>query len=238
MSVAIKMSNISKNYGSKKVLKNINLSIDSGEIYGLIGRNGAGKTTIMKILLGLVVQTEGKVEFSEHNNQEARLTIGSIIESPTFFDNKTVYQNMAYIAKLYGVENYNEKIDSLLELVEMHNEKKSKIKTLSLGMRQKIAIATTLINDPDILILDEPINGLDPVAIAEIRAILKKTNKENGTTIFISSHILGEMQKLATKYGFIDKGALVKEITEQEVEEQGIDLENLALELMGVEING
>ena len=237
MSVAIKLNNISKNYGNKKVLQDISLNINKGEIYGLIGRNGAGKTTIMKILLGLIVQSNGSVDFGNQNPTEARLKIGSIIETPIFFDNKTVYQNMVYMAKLNGVEGYDKKIDDLLELVDLADEKKSKVKTLSLGMRQKAAIATSLLNNPEILILDEPINGLDPVAIAEVRNILKKVNKENGTTIFISSHILGEMQKLATRYGFINKGKLVKEITEQEVELQGIDLENFALELMGVEVH-
>lgn len=234
MKTAIKVENLSKHFGNKQVLEKISFTVNQGDIYGLIGRNGAGKTTIMKILLGLINQSSGSFELA--TKEDSICNVGSIIETPKFMDTRTVYQNMVYTAKLIGLTDYKTKIDELLTLVGMIQEKNNKVKKLSLGMRQKIAIAIALLGDPEILILDEPINGLDPVAIAEVRNILLNINKTKNTTIFISSHILGEMQKLATRYGFINNGKLVSEITEAEVEEKEIDLETLSLKLMGVEI--
>lgn len=238
MSNAIEIQNLSKKYGSKVILDNISLTIKKGEIYGLIGRNGAGKTTIMKIILGLVKRSSGKVALlDEKNIEDARLKTGSIIETPVFFDNKSAYKNLVYHAKLIGMKNYDAEINNILTMVGLSKEKDEAVKNFSLGMRQKLGIATALLNSPDLLILDEPINGLDPVAIVEVRNILRKINKEKGTTIFISSHILGELEKLVSKYGFIREGKLVEEITEADVVQKGTDLESYFIKLMGVDIN-
>lgn len=236
MDTVIKVQNLSKNYGSKKVIDGISFDLKEGEIYGLIGRNGAGKTTIMKILLGLTEKSTGDINILGSGvGGKGSLKIGSIIETPTFYENESAYDNMVHHALLIGMKNYKEEIDRLLDEMGLLSEKKNKVKKFSLGMKQKLGIAMAMMNNPKILILDEPINGLDPVAIAEVRKALKKIVQENKATILISSHILGEMQKLATRYGFIRDGKLVKEITEEEVESQGIDLEELSLKMMGVE---
>lgn len=238
MQSVITIQNLTKRYGKHTILDDVSLQIEKGEIYGLIGRNGAGKTTLMKILLGLSKATSGSVQLlGKENLDDARLKTGSIIETPTFFDKKSVYKNMVYHAKLIGFKDYDKAIMDLLDMVGLKTEKNRPAQKLSLGMRQKLGIAMALMNQPEILILDEPINGLDPVAIAEVRRILKRINQDKGTTIFISSHILGEMQKLATKYGFLVNGKIVEEISEKDVEEKGIDLEEYSLKLMGVNIN-
>lgn len=236
MAYAIEAEKLVKKYGKKVITDNVTIKVEEGEIYGLVGRNGAGKTSLMRLLLGLTTLNSGKVKLlGEDNLEQARLKTGAIIETPSFYDDMTVKQNLTFRAMLVGVTDIDNKIDELLNLVGLPKEKNSKIKTLSLGMRQKIGIATALINNPKLLILDEPINGLDPVAIVEVRRVLKKVNRENGTTILISSHILGEMEKLATRYGFIVDGKLVSEISAQEVQSKNIDLEKYALKMMGVE---
>lgn len=235
MENVIMVDNVSKHFGSKRAVDQISMTVQKGEIYGLIGRNGAGKTTFMRLLLGMMTPTSGSVRLS---GASGNAKIGSIIETPAFYDTLSAYKNLVYRAKLIGLKDYQGPIRKVLELMELWDEKDTKVKKYSLGMRQKLGIGAALLDEPDILILDEPINGLDPVAIAEVREILKKVNKENGTTILISSHILGEMEKLATKYGFIVKGKLVKELSEEEVKKKKIDLEAYSLEIMGGKING
>lgn len=229
---------LTKHFGKKIAVNNVSMCIKKGEIYGLIGRNGAGKTTYMKMLLGLIQSTSG--EFALLNNtdiEKARLKTGSIIETPTFYDKVSAYKNMVYRAKLLGIHKPDSKIKELSELVGLADVMNHPVKSFSLGMRQRLGIATTLLNDPELLILDEPINGLDPVAIAEVRHVLKKANVEKGVTILISSHILGELQKLATRYGFIVDGKLVSEISEKDIDEKNIDLETYSLKMMGVTID-
>ncbi|MEG0275940.1 MAG: ATP-binding cassette domain-containing protein [Coprobacillus sp.] len=227
--------NLTKKYGKKCAVNSISMEIKKGDIYGLIGRNGAGKTSFMRLLLGMTKVTDGSIELLGGTDLEnARLKTGSIIETPAFYENMSAYKNMMYRSKLLGMSKAHDKIDELLKLVELYDVKNQKVDDYSLGMRQKLGIATALLNDPELLILDEPINGLDPVAIAEVRKILKKVNKEQGVTILISSHILGEMQKLATRYGFIVNGELVSEISEEEIEAKNIDLESYSLKMMGV----
>lgn len=229
---------LKKNYGKKIAVNGVSMSIKKGEIYGLIGRNGAGKTSFMKLLLGMTKKSSGSIELlGESDLEVARLKTGSIIETPTFYDEMSAFKNMMYRSKLLGMNKPADRVNELLELVGLYNVKKQKVGDYSLGMRQKLGIAITLLNSPELLILDEPINGLDPVAIAEVRHILKKVNKEQGVTILISSHILGEMQKLATRYGFIVDGKLVNEISEDEIETKKIDLESYSLKLMGVNID-
>lgn len=207
-------------------------------IYGLIGRNGAGKTSLMRLLLGMTKVTSGSIELlGQKNIEKARLETGSIIETPAFFNEMSAFKNLMYRVKLIGLHKAEDRIDELLQLIGLQEVEGQKVRDYSLGMRQKLGIATALLANPELLILDEPINGLDPVAIAEVRHILKKINKEEGVTILISSHILGEMQKLATRYGFIVDGKLVSEITAQEIEEKNIDLESYSLKMMGVTID-
>ena len=229
---------LTKHYKNKCAVNEISMQIKKGDIYGLIGRNGAGKTSFMKLLLGMTKVTSGSIELLGSSDLEtARLKTGSIIETPTFYDNISAYRNLVYRSKLLGMGEAKDKINELLELVGLLDVKNQKVGDYSLGMRQKLGIATTLLNEPELLILDEPINGLDPVAIAEVRHVLKKVNKEKEVTILISSHILGEMQKLATRYGFIVDGKLVNEITESEIETQKLDLESYSLKMMGVQID-
>lgn len=216
----------------------MSIDIKKGDIYGLIGRNGAGKTSLMRLLLGMTKVTSGSIELlGQKNIEKARLETGSIIETPAFFNEMSAFKNLMYRVKLIGLHKAEDRIDELLQLIGLQEVEGQKVRDYSLGMRQKLGIATALLANPELLILDEPINGLDPVAIAEVRHILKKINKEEGVTILISSHILGEMQKLATRYGFIVDGKLVSEITAQEIEEKNIDLESYSLKMMGVTID-
>lgn len=234
----ISTSKLTKRYGSHTANDNISISIQKGDIYGLIGRNGAGKTTLMKMILGLIVPTSGEIKVNGSTNLEKeRKKIGSIVETPTFYDDLTAFQNLIFSTHIHGIKDGKSRVYDCLSSVGLLDRKDQKVKGYSLGMRQKLGIANALINKPEILILDEPINGLDPVAIAEIRHILLDLNKKKGTTILISSHILGEMQKISTKYGFIVDGKFTNEISEKEVEEKGMDLEEYAIKIMGGDFN-
>lgn len=233
MKNAIKVNGLSKSFNGYKANDNITTTIPEGVIYGLVGRNGAGKTTFMKALLGITVPDEGEIEILGYTGKElekARQQIGFIIENPTFYDKLSAIDNLIIRAKLYGVENPKESAEKVLKLVGLFDKKDMKVKGFSLGMKQSLGIAAAIVNNPKLLILDEPVNGLDPVAIAFMREIFLDLNK-NGTTIIISSHILGELQKLATCYGFIVNGRLVEEISEEEIETNGIDLEKKFIEL-------
>lgn len=233
MKNAIKVTGLTKTYGSVVANDNINVSIPEGVIYGLVGRNGAGKTTLMKALLGITLADEGEIEllgYTGKDLEKARKQTGFIIENPIFYDNLTVMKNLILRAKLYDVANPKERAEKVLKIVGLFDKRDVKVKGLSLGMRQSLGIAASIINEPKLLILDEPVNGLDPVAIAFMRDVFVDLNKK-GTTIIISSHILGELQKLATCYGFIVNGKLAEEITEKEIEENGIDLEQKFIEL-------
>ncbi|MEG0841379.1 MAG: ATP-binding cassette domain-containing protein [Erysipelotrichaceae bacterium] len=236
MAYAISTKGLSKKYGSYHANDDITINIEEGAIYGLIGRNGAGKTTFMRMLLGLSKPTKGEMSLLGKDVFEARRETGSIIETPAFYQEFTAYQNLEIRAKLLGLNHAEAAIQEALREVDLLDKKNQRVKEYSLGMRQSLGIACAILGDPKLLILDEPINGLDPIAIANIRNILLKLNKK-GVTILISSHILGEMEKIATHYGFIKKGKLVKEITEKEVKEKNIDLEQLFIELVGGIVN-
>ena len=238
MNSVISLKNISKHYGKKIIVEDISLDVEEGKIYGLIGKNGAGKTTIMKMMLGMTDISGGTVElFSQSDISLVKNKIGAMIETPTFFDDKSILENLIYHGILIGMKNPKEEAQRVLKLVGLENEIHNKPKKISLGMRQKLGIARILMNSPKLLILDEPTNGLDPVANAEVRNLLIKLQREENVTIFLSSHILGEMQKMANRYGFIRDGKLVGEIDEDEVEKSGLDLESYALKMMGAEIN-
>ena len=220
MCMVLKTTCLTKKYGHQRAVDKVSLNIEKGDIYGLIGKNGAGKTTIMKMICGLIHQNEGSIELFESSNLEkGRKRIGCVIEQPALYPGMTAQENLIYYSKLLGSADTG-KVDELLELVGLKDTGKKKAKHFSLGMKQRLSIAISLLGNPDFLILDEPINGLDPAGIKEIRELILKLNQENGITILISSHILGELSKIATKYGVIDSGVLVDEFTAQELEER------------------
>lgn len=212
---------LTKQYGKNTAVNNVNMKIKKGDIYGFIGRNGAGKTTMIRMITGLVAPTKGQIELFAQKNEKgiknALPRIGSIIEHPALYPDFTALENMQLRGKLLGVPDKNV-IESILETVGLWNVGKKKVKNFSLGMRQRLGLALALLGNPDFLILDEPINGLDPEGIVEMRKLLRKLNEEQGITILISSHILGELSKLATRYGVIDNGILVEEFTDKELE--------------------
>lgn len=199
------------------------MTIRKGDIYGFIGKNGAGKTTLIRLITGLIHKTNGEIELfggsSESELNAARAMVGSLIETPAFYGNMTARENLE-VSRL--VRNIAGKscIDEVLKLVGLEDTGKKKVKNFSLGMRQRLGIANALIGNPRILILDEPINGLDPMGIVEIRELLKKVNREKDVTILISSHILGELSELATCYGIISNGKLIEEISAEALNEK------------------
>ena len=228
--IILKTHNITKKYGDQLSVNNVNMTIRKGDIYGFIGRNGAGKTTLIRLITGLVKPTSGEVELFGKSNEnavnEGRAYIGSLIENPTFYKNMTAKENLEVSRLVRNIPN-KENIDQVLELVGLEDVGKKKVKNFSLGMRQRLGIANALLGNPRLLILDEPINGLDPIGIVEIREVLKNINKEKNMTILISSHILGELSELATTYGIISEGILIEEITSEKLKEkckQYIDL--------------
>lgn len=216
----IKTNNLSKIYFKNKVVNSVNMHVERGKIYGLLGKNGAGKTTTMCMLLNLTYPSEGEIFLfgknpKKHSN-EIYPKIGSIIETPGFYENLTAYENLEIIAKLRG--DYNPfNISSVLEMVNLSQAKSKKFKDFSLGMKQRLGIAAAIMHSPELLILDEPINGLDPFGIKEIRALLKRLSHEFGITILISSHILSEIENLADVIGFMDNGVLIEEMSRDEL---------------------
>ncbi|EPY6469871.1 ABC transporter ATP-binding protein [Clostridium sporogenes] len=221
-SFVLKVNKITKKYKGINVLDNISMTIRKGEIYGLIGLNGAGKSTLLKIITGLAIPNSGSIElFGEHEKNKveySRRRIGAVIETPALYENKTVYENM-YINRIQKGIPGEESIEKALDQVVLTEVKNRKVKTLSLGNKQRLAIAMALLGEPEFLILDEPINGLDPIKIIEIRELLKNLNVQYGITILMSSHILGELYHVANQYGIIHKGRLIEEITLDELED-------------------
>jgi len=216
----LKTVDITKKFSKKVAVSAVNMNIKKGDIYGFIGRNGAGKTTLIKMLVGLSQPTSGSIElFDSKNLNKARRKIGTVIEAPAFIPHLSARQNMLIQWTLLGSKDKSI-IDETLKLVGLDNVGNKKVKKFSLGMKQRLGIAMTLMGEPEFLILDEPTNGLDPEGIIEIRQMLKKLNQEKGLTILISSHILGELSKLATRYGIINDGVLIDEFTEQELTER------------------
>ena len=221
MDNVVSIKDINKYYGKSQVLKNVSLEIPNGSIFGLVGRNGAGKTTLMRIITGLAEPTSGSYSISgvsskDKNILTVRRRMGSIIESPAIFRNLSAYDNIKLQYINLGMTSYDD-IPELLELVELKDTGKKTAGKFSLGMRQRLGIAVALCGKPDVLILDEPINGLDPQGIIEMREILLRINKEKHTTILISSHILEELSKLATHYAFIDNGEILQTLSSEEL---------------------
>ena len=217
----IETKNLTKQYGTQKSVADLNIHVKQGRIYGLLGRNGAGKTTTMKMLLGLTQPTSGEVAIwgkpLRTNEKKLLPRIGSLIESPGFYPNLTATENLRIFATLRGVPNRNT-IKNALDLVGLPHKDKKLFSQYSLGMKQRLAIALAIMHDPELLILDEPINGLDPIGIAEVRSFIRDLCTERGKTILISSHILSEIALLADDIGIIDHGALLEEESLAELE--------------------
>ena len=207
---------LTKRFPNKIAVNKVNMHVERGAIYGLIGKNGAGKTTAMKMLLGILTPTEGKISlFGSSDLAKERMRIGSLIEAPGLYKNCTAEENMKRFAILAGGDD--KEIRDLLALVGLGDVGNKKAGDFSLGMKQRLGIAIALLGSPELLILDEPINGLDPAGIKEIRDLILKLNKERGVTFMISSHLLDELGKIATAYGIINDGKLVEEISAAEL---------------------
>ena len=217
--IVLQTNNLTKKYKDFVALDNATITIHKGDIYGLIGRNGAGKTTLMKTITTLTNKTGGSFSLfdSEEELTESKRRIGCLIESPAFFDNLTAYQNLKYYSIQKGIVD-EKQIDKVLKTVDLYKERNKKFKKFSLGMKQRLGIAFAILDNPDFIILDEPINGLDPIGIKEIRDTLKKLNKEEKITILISSHILSELYLIANHFCFTDKGRIVKDLTKEELD--------------------
>jgi ABC-2 type transport system ATP-binding protein len=222
MEYILTTDNLTKIYGEKHAADNISLHIKRGDVYGLIGRNGAGKTTVLKMICGLSTPTSGSVTFNGKTGVELsqeKKKIGSLIESPGLFPKLSAYQNIKIKCILYG-KNNDEYIKSLLAQVGLSKVGKKPAQSFSLGMKQRLGIALALVGDPEFIVLDEPINGLDPQGIAEMREIIHKLSKEMGMTVIVSSHILDELAKVADAFGIINDGKLMDEFTSEELEKR------------------
>ena len=224
----VEIKEVFKTIDKEEILSGINLQIAEGEIYGFLGPNGAGKTTLMKCMLTLSTITSGSIEIFGKNLQEHReeilSQIGSIIESPIFYDNCTAKEILEMHTQYMGKTVIESDIIRALRMVGLKNTSK-KVKDFSLGMRQRLALARAFLTKPKLLILDEPINGLDPIGIQEIRNLLLSLSKEHGITILISSHILSEISQIADKIGFIKNGEMVEQVSMKEIRRENIDLE-------------
>lgn len=221
----VRLTNVTKKYKKTVAVAEISLSLEKGKIYGLVGKNGAGKTTMMRMIAGLSIPTSGEIAVATDR-------IGTLIEAPSLNGTMTAVENLKFYRMLCG--DVIEKSDEdLLELVGLAGVGKKKVKDFSLGMRQRLGIAVALLGNPEFVMLDEPVNGLDPVGVVEIRTLIKKLNEEQGMTILISSHNLPELYQTATDFIIIDKGRVKKEITQEELEkEEKESLEEYFLEVI------
>ena len=218
--IVLQTTQLSKRYGNFTALDNADMTVYREDIYGLIGRNGAGKTTIMKIITGLTEKSGGEYEIFGKKGAAAdkeKRRIGCLIENPAFFGGMTAYQNLKYYALQKGITD-EKQIDEALALVNLTEVKHKKYRKFSLGMKQRLGIALAVMDNPDLVILDEPINGLDPIGISELRDTFKKLSREKGVTLIISSHILSELYMVANRFLFIEKGNVLKEITKEELD--------------------
>ncbi|HFI0104974.1 TPA: ATP-binding cassette domain-containing protein [Streptococcus suis] len=214
MSSLLSTQELSKQYGKQKAVQQVSLTINKGEICGLVGENGAGKTTLLRMLSGLISKTSGTITSSKD------CRIGALIESPALQPNLSAIDNLRYMALQLNLKQADEKILETLAIVGLEDvDPKKKSKDFSLGMRQRLAIALAILDDPDFLILDEPINGLDPVGIKEMRSIILNLRNQYGMTILISSHILSELEMVVDRYIIMHKGLVVKEFSKQELEQ-------------------
>ncbi|APH14691.1 ABC transporter family protein [Clostridium sporogenes] len=234
MTYAIETDCLSKSIGNHVILKDITMRVKQGEIYGFLGANGAGKTSLMKTLYHIMIPTSGTVallgeEIKGYNNTVFS-RIGSIIETPMFYENFDAQKNMELHCEYMG--SGFDQINDTISMFGLSNTINKPVKNFSLGMKQRLALARAFLTRPDLLILDEPINGLDPQGIIEIRELLLRINQEYNTTIFISSHILDELSKIADTIGVIDSGSMIAEISMSEIKQKGINLETYYLDLL------
>lgn len=215
----LKATGITKKYGAAKALDKVSIEIKRGMIYGLIGENGAGKSTFMRTIMGLISIDEGSIElFGTTDLQAARRRMGQSIETPALYPELTARDNLRIQAANGGVSD--REIEDLLKLMRLENTGKKKAKNFSLGMRQRLAIANALITNPEFLILDEPTNGMDPAGMAEMREIIQRLVKERGITVLLSSHLLDELSQIATHYGILHEGHLIKELSKEELAQE------------------
>ena len=214
---------LTKRYGSATAVDHVDITLQKGDIYGLVGRNGAGKTTIIRMVAAQTLPSDGTVELfgaaGEDQLRKARARTGAMVEIPSFYPYLTARENLEYYRRQRGIAGAHV-VEDALEQVNLADTGKKKFKTFSLGMKQRLGLALALMNRPDFLLLDEPINGLDPEGIVEFRNLLLELNRQYQTTILISSHILSELQNLATCYGFIDKGHMLEQVTAAELAEK------------------
>ena len=218
--IVLQTKQLTKRYRDFTALDHADMTVYRGDIYGLIGRNGAGKTTMMKLVTGLTEQTEGEYSLFGKTGSAAekeKRRIGCLIENPAFFGSMTAYQNLRYYCFQKGITDLKQ-IDEALELVQLTDVKDKKYRKFSLGMKQRLGIAFAVLDNPDLIILDEPVNGLDPIGISKLRDIFRKLSQERGITLVISSHILSELYAVANRFLFIDKGRVLKEVTKQELD--------------------
>ena len=217
---AIEIRNLTKNFGQKHALNGLNMTVPVGSIYGFIGENGSGKSTTEKLICGHLVKDSGKIKLFGKNHTDAgvRARVGALIENTGCFPNSSVWDNLMMQAINLGLDNRADEIERVLKIVRMEDSAKLKFKKCSLGMKQRIGIAMALLGDPALLILDEPINGLDTDGMRIMREILVDITKNYGCTVLISSHILGELEKIATHYGIIRQGKMIQEISAAEME--------------------
>ena len=222
MDYILETKSLSKHYGRFKALDGMNMHVPKGAIYGLVGKNGAGKTTLIRLICGLQEPSSGSFTLYGTESRDkaivrARRRMGAVVETPSLYPDMTAEDNLKMQYRVLGLPSF-EGIDQLLQLVGLENTGKKKNRNFSLGMKQRLGIAVALAGDPDFLVLDEPVNGLDPQGIIEIRELILKLNRERQISVLISSHILDELSRLATHYGFIDSGRMVKEISAEELD--------------------
>lgn len=222
MEYVITTNALCKRYGKFKALDHLSIHIPKGSIYGLVGRNGAGKTTLIRLICGLQSPTSGEYAIYGINSKDKRIVkarrrMGAVVETPSIYLDMTAEANLKQQCLTLGIPSYDE-IPELLELVGLENTGRKRARNFSLGMKQRLGIAVALVGSPDFLVLDEPVNGLDPQGIVEMRELILRLNRERQITVLISSHILDELSRMATHYGFIDAGRLVKETTAAEIE--------------------
>lgn len=230
----IVLENINKHYGKHEVLKGVDLDIKKGQIYGLVGKNGAGKSTIFKVILGLSDYTSGNLKVGDEGDsiEVGRSKIGFLIGN-NYFPYADAKHNLRYYAKLKGIKDKNE-VERVLKLVGLEGVK-TKVKGYSLGMRQRLGIANAMLGNPEVLILDEPTNGLDPQGIADIRKLIRHLNEEYGITVIVSSHILGELQNTAHEFAILNNGQIVKILTQEELK---LDADTVQLKIKRDDMDG
>lgn len=221
----VKTYNLYKNYGKKVVIENCNMSIKKGRIYCLVGQNGAGKTTLFKMLLGLTSATQGKVTVlgldCGSNNLDILSKTGSLIETPIFYESLSAKKNLEIHLEYMGVRDNDNKIKNVLGKVGLMDSAEQCVSTFSLGMRQRLAIARTLVHEPSLLILDEPVNGMDPVGIRDMRKLFRELS-DQGVTILMSSHLLSEVELIADDIGFLAHGTIVREVRSQDIKKENV----------------